>query len=71
MKYFQVTLFDKISDNLIYHALELELDMIQPWGKVDIEVDASQYLELRDLYSLKFDIELDLRISSGLVSTSP
>jgi len=66
MKYFQVTLFDKIADNLFYHALELELEMIQPWGKVDFEVDASQYVELKDQYSIKFDIELDLRISSGL-----
>jgi hypothetical protein len=66
MKYFQITLFDKFADNLFYHALELELEMTQPWGKIDFEVEASQYLEMKDLYSLKFDIELDFRISSGL-----
>jgi hypothetical protein len=66
MKYFQITLFDKFADNLFYHALDLELEMTQPWGKIDFEVEASQYLEMKDLYSLKFDIELDFRISSGL-----
>ncbi|MCK5347599.1 MAG: hypothetical protein KAR20_29520, partial [Candidatus Heimdallarchaeota archaeon] len=66
LKYFEITLFDKISDNLYYHSAEIELEMIQPWGKVDFEVEASQYLELKEKYSVKFDLELDFRISSGL-----
>jgi hypothetical protein len=65
-KYFQITLFDKIADNLIYHALDLELELNQPWGKVDFEIEASQFVELKDKYSVKFDVELDFRISSGL-----
>jgi hypothetical protein len=66
MKYFQITLFEKFADHLFYHALDLELEMTQPWGEIDIEVEAAQYLEQQDLYSLKFDVELDFRISSCL-----
>ena len=65
-KYFQITLFDKIADNLIYHALDLELELNQPWGKVDFEIEASQFVELKDKYSINFDVEVDFRISSGL-----
>ena len=66
MKYLQVTLYDRISDNLLYHAMELEWEMIQPWGKLDFEIDASQYIELKDYYSIKFDVELDFRVTSNL-----
>jgi hypothetical protein len=66
LKYFEITLFDKIADNLFYHSAEFELEMIQPWGEIDFEIEASQYLELKDKYNVKLDIELDFRISSGL-----
>jgi len=63
--YYQETLFDQMSDDLFFHTFEVELDLIQPWGNVKFDFDASQYLELKDKYSLKLDVELDLRISSG------
>jgi hypothetical protein len=66
LKYLEVTLFDKISDNLLNHAMYMELEMTQPWGNIDFEFEAAQYLEMKDKYSLKLDVELAFRISSGL-----
>jgi hypothetical protein len=66
LKYYEITLFDKLADNLYYHALEVKLEMTQPWGKLEFDVDASQYLELKDTYSVRLDIELDFRITNGL-----
>lgn len=66
LRYIQETLYDKTEQNLPFHELDIELEMIQPWGSVDIEFDASQYYQLKDTYSLKLDIEFALRISSGL-----
>ena len=40
--------------------------MTQPWGRLEFDVEASQYLELKDTYRLQFDIELDFRITNGL-----
>jgi hypothetical protein len=65
MQYFEETLYDKMENNLWYHSLVLELQMTQTWGNVDIEIEASQYLKLRDQYSIKLDVEFAYRISSG------
>jgi hypothetical protein len=65
LNYYQETLFDQLGDDLLFHTFEVELDLIQPWGNVKFDFDASQYLEQKDKYSLKLDVELDLRISSG------
>ena len=68
-KYLELTLFNKLSENLLYHTLDLNLDMIQPWGRINFRTDASQYLELKKSYSVTFDLETDLRISNGLEFT--
>jgi hypothetical protein len=65
LKYIEETLFDKTTDHLWYHSLAVELDMTQPWGNVDIEIEALHYPELYKKYSLNLDIEFALRISSG------
>jgi hypothetical protein len=65
-QYYEITLFDRLSDNLFYHALDLSLEMIQPWGRLNFRVDASQYVELKDSYSVTFDLEADFRITNGL-----
>jgi len=64
--YFEETLFDKIKENLMFHSLMLELEMTQPWGEIDLEFEARQYLELKNTYSLKLDAEIAFRISTGL-----
>ena len=65
-KYIEITLFNKLSENLLYHSLDLNLDMIQPWGRLDFRIDASQYLEMTKNYSITFNLGADIRISSGL-----
>ncbi len=64
--YFEATLFDKIEENLLFHSFTLELEMTQPWGEIDLELEAQQYLELKNTYSLKMDVEFAFRISTGL-----
>jgi hypothetical protein len=65
LKYYQETLFDQTSDGLLFHAFEIELELVQPWGNVEFDFETSQYLEQKDKYSLKLDIKLGFRISSG------
>jgi hypothetical protein len=65
-QYYEITLFDKTHQNLWFHSLAGELEMTQPWGNLDFEVETFQYPELKDTYSVKVDIELSFRISSGL-----
>jgi len=65
LSYYQETLFDRNSDDLLYHAFEIELKMVQPWGNVEFDFETFQYLELKDKYSLNLDVEIALRITSG------
>jgi hypothetical protein len=65
LRYYKETLFDQTYDGLLFHAFEIELDLVQPWGNAEFDFEASQYLELKDKYSLKLDIQLAFRISSG------
>ncbi len=64
--YFEETLFEKTTDNLWFHALMTELEMTQPWGSLDFELEGTQYPELKDTYGIKLDIEFSIRISGGL-----
>jgi hypothetical protein len=38
----------------------------QPWGQIDVGVNASQYLNQLERYSLQFDGSFDVRITQGL-----
>ena len=66
LRYYQETLYDQNSQYLFYHALEGELELTQPWGNLDIQIEASQYPELKNTYSIYAEIETAFRISGGL-----
>jgi hypothetical protein len=64
-RYHEITLYDKLREQLWFQAVELDLQMTQPWGEVDFEVKANQYPQKKDMYSIQLDIELSLRLSSS------
>ncbi len=66
LSYYQETLYDKKAQRLFFHALKGALELIQPWGNLDIEVEASQYPELKNNYSIKAESEMAFRITGGL-----
>lgn len=64
-RYYEITLYDKLRETLFFQALELDLQMSQPWGEIDFEVKANQYPQIKDMYSIQLDVELSLRLSSS------
>jgi len=64
-KYHEITLYDKLRESLWFQALELDLQMTQPWGEIDFEVKANQYPQTKEMYSIQLDVELSLRLSSS------
>ena len=40
--------------------------MIQPWGEIDVGINAAQYLHDLSRLSVQIDAELDVRITKGL-----
>jgi hypothetical protein len=65
-KYNEVTIFDKLEENLWRHQLAAVLDQRQPWGSVRIRSEFSQYLHDTGLYRVEVGGFLSWRIVRGL-----
>ncbi len=64
-EYMQLTVYSKFRQNLLFQALDMELELSQPWGEIDLEVEGRQYPEYKDFYSVQIDLEVDIRLSSA------
>ena len=65
MAYREVTIYEKMSESLLSQSLVANLDMRQPWGSLDVEVDASQYLPDMKKNRLSFDGGVEVRLFKG------
>jgi hypothetical protein len=63
-KYIELTIYDKMEEFLFFQSLDFELEMTQPWGQIDFDLEARQYPTLENAYSLKLDVDFSVRISS-------
>lgn len=66
IEYRDITIFDETEQFLPQHVLNAGYRVIQPWGDVDVGIDASQYLHDASFYSVQFNGSLDIRITQGL-----
>ena len=64
--YRDTTIYNEIKQRLPQHILNAQYKVVQPWGGVEVGVNASQYLHELSRYSLLFDAELEVRITKGL-----
>jgi hypothetical protein len=65
LEYYEITIYDKFRQTLLFHSLDLELEMTQPWGQLDFDFEARQYPMLKNTYSLKLDMDFAVRFSSA------
>ena len=64
--YRDTTIYDETEQLLPQHILNIGYEVIQPWGEIEIGIDASQYLHDLSRHSLQFDAEFEVRITRGL-----
>ena len=64
--YRDTTIYNEIEQLLPEHTLTAGYEVTQPWGQIDVGVNASQYLHELERYSLRFDGSFDVRITQGL-----
>ena len=64
--YQEVTLYDKMSETLPYHALTFNVEARQPWGQISFEMDGSQYLSMFDKYRVEAGGGVSWRLGKGL-----
>ncbi|HEU4828124.1 MAG TPA: hypothetical protein VFT04_02910, partial [Gemmatimonadales bacterium] len=65
-RYDELTIFEKTSETLFSHALEVSLDATQPWGSAGIGASAHQYLDDLDSHSLRLFADIEIRLIRGL-----
>lgn len=65
-KYDEPTIYAKMDETLLGHSLAVDLNMRQPWGQLDLEGLASQYLPDTKKGRLTFEGWLEVRLIKGL-----
>lgn len=64
--YQDTTIYNEIEQRLPQHLLNAGYEVVQPWGVIEMGMNASQYLHDLRRHSLQFDAEFDIRITKGL-----
>jgi len=68
-RYLEETLFDKTNEFLFFQALDFELDLIQPWGKIETSLEGSHFFHDFSKYKIEFDCDVSIRVFKGLSLT--
>lgn len=69
--YEEPTIYERTSEQLLFHELEATLETREPWGSTEFDLEIFQYLTdldvaRTDLYRVEISGELQLRIVRGL-----
>lgn len=64
--YQDTTIYNETEQLLPQHLLNAGYEVVQPWGEIEIGINASQYLHDLSFHSLEFDAEFEVRITRGL-----
>ncbi|MEX2473323.1 MAG: hypothetical protein WEA34_14130 [Gemmatimonadota bacterium] len=64
--YRDTTIYNEIEQLLPEHTLTAGYEVTQPWGQVDVGVNASQFLHELERYAVRFNGSVDVRITQGL-----
>lgn len=65
-RYDEITIYQKLSETLPEHSLEVELDAKQPWGSAGFGLRLRQYLDDLSKNSVRLSGEVDVRLLKGL-----
>jgi hypothetical protein len=64
--YIQTTIYDKLSETLGYHSINVNFRMIQPWGNIYAGLQGSDYLQNPEFYRITFDTYISARLTKNL-----
>lgn len=64
--YFEETIYGKKMENLFYEALQINFEMIKPWGEVETRVSGSHYFHNIKFNNLEIDSEISFRLTKFL-----
>ncbi|RPJ85608.1 MAG: hypothetical protein EHM13_00525 [Acidobacteria bacterium] len=59
------TIYGKMSETVANHEFAVNLDMQQPWGSMDFQVEASQFMPDLKRNRLSFESDVEVRLFKG------
>ena len=65
-RYIQTTLFDKNHETLGYHSININFQMIQPWGNINSSLVGASFFRDFSLYSIQLDAHVSARLTKNL-----
>lgn len=64
--YYEKTIYDKMSETLFSEGLEINLDLIQPWGEVEVGLVGRHYFHDFSKTRLTLESDLSVRLTKNL-----
>jgi len=64
--YNEITIYDKLNETLYFEALQLELEIIQPWGRIETRMEGRHYFHDFSKNRLTLDSEVSVRLTKQL-----
>lgn len=63
--YFEETIYDKLSETLFSESLEIDLELIQPWGEVSLKLDGTHLFQDWSVNQITFESDISWRITKN------
>jgi hypothetical protein len=64
--YNEETIYNKLNESLIYESLGLNLEMVQPWGRVEMRLEGRHYFHDLSKNRLTLESDFSVRVSKQL-----
>ncbi|MFT5167361.1 MAG: hypothetical protein ACI8P3_002598 [Saprospiraceae bacterium] len=64
--YTDTTIYDKLSETLIQHGLQIEFEQTQKWGSVELDIGVEQFLHDLKLFNAFINPNIEWQIFKGL-----
>lgn len=66
IEYDEITIYDKLSENLFEESLDIYLELIQPWGEVSVSLEGQHYFHDFSKNRLTLESDISLRITRNI-----
>ncbi|MCX6334909.1 MAG: hypothetical protein NT092_11505 [Bacteroidia bacterium] len=64
--YFEITIYDKLYETLFSEGLQVDLELVQPWGEISVGLEGRHYFHDFSKNRLTLESDLSIRITKNL-----
>ena len=64
--YNEETIYDKLNETLLYEAMRLNLEMVQPWGRIEMSLEGRHYFHDFSKNRLTLESDFSVRLTKQL-----